>query len=256
MSSYIGRHASLYDLFYAQKNYAEEAEFVHQCINKYHKGKAVHLLEMACGTGKHSYHLWQKGYKIVATDYSEDMLDCARENHKQWNTDVKFRNLDMRNPFFEGEKPDVILCLFDSIGYLRSNEKILGLLKFVKHQLNDHGLFITEYWNAGAFLRHYEPSRTRKFRTPDSEITRVSETEIDYKNQLAHVHYTITEKSEDSIEHTIKEVQSNRYFLHQEMELFFQQAGLHCLDAFAGYTTDTDIKIDTWHTVAVLKKST
>ena len=255
MSSYIGRHAGLYDLFYAQKNYAEEAEFIHECIKKYYRGKPVHLLEMACGTGKHSYHLWKKGYKIVATDYSEDMLECARENHKQWNTDVEFRHLDMRNPVLEGEKPDVIVCLFDSIGYLQTNENILALLKFVKEQLKEGGLFIVEYWNAGAFLRYYEPSRTKHFKTPEAELTRISETEIDYINQLAHVHYTITEKSNDSVENEIKEVQSNRYFLHQEMQLFFQQAGLKCLGAFAGYTNDTDIKIDTWHTVAVLTKS-
>jgi len=254
MSSYIGRHASLYDLFYAQKNYAEEAEFVHQCIKKYHKGKAVHLLEMACGTGKHSYHLWQKGYKIIATDYSEHMLECARENHKQWNTDVQFHHLDMRHPVIHGERPDVIVCLFDSIGYLQTNESILALLKFVKQQLKDNGLFITEYWNAGAFLRNYEASRTRQFKTPETEITRVSETEIDYLNQLAHVHYTITEQGIDGIEHAIKETQSNRYFLHQEMQLFFQQAGLTCLDSFAAYTNDTNITIDTWHTVAVVKK--
>jgi SAM-dependent methyltransferase len=254
MSSYIGRHATLYDLFYAQKNYAEEAEFVHQCINKYYNGKPVHLLEMACGTGKHSYHFWQKGYKIIATDYSDDMLECARENHKQWNTDVEFCNLDMRNPTYEGEKPDVIVCLFDSIGYLQTNESILNLLKFVKQQLKEGGLFITEYWNAGAFLKCYEPSRTKHFKTPETEIIRISETEIDYKNQLAHVLYTITEKGNDQIEHTIKETQSNRYFLHQEMQLFFQEAGLQCLESFAGYKNDTDIKIDTWHTIAVLKK--
>ena len=254
MSSYIGRHASLYDLFYAQKNYAEEAAFIHECIQKYHGGKAVHLLEMACGTGKHSYHLWQKGYKIIATDYSRDMLECARENHKQWKTNVEFHQLDMRHPVIHGEKPDVIICLFDSIGYLRTNENILGLLKFVRQQLKEDGLFITEYWNAGAFLRYFEPSRTKHFKTPETDITRISETEIDYVNQLAHVHYTITEKGNDQIEHTLKETQSNRYFLHQEMQLFFQQAGLNCLNSFAGYANDTDIKIDTWHTVAVLKK--
>lgn len=255
MSSYIGKHASLYDLFYAQKNYEEEAAFIDACVKKYYPGKAVHLLEMACGTGKHSHHLWKKGYKIIATDYSEDMLECARKNHEEWNTDVQFRNLDMRNPVFEGDNPDVVVCLFDSIGYLQTNENILRLLKFVKEKLRDNGLFIVEYWNAGAFLRFYEPSRTKHFQTGQTELTRISETEIDYTNQLAHVHYTITEKNNGSVVNTINEVQSNRYFLHQEMQLFFQQAGLRCLDSFAGYTNDTDIKIDTWHTVAVLTKS-
>ena len=255
MSSYIGKHAGFYDLFYEQKDYAGEAAFVHECIGKYHGGKQLRVLEMACGTGKHAYHLWQKGYKIVATDYSEDMLDCAKENHKQWQTDVDFRHLDMRNPVLMTETPDVIICLFDSIGYLQTNENILDLLKFVRGQLKDNGLFIVEYWNAGAFLRFYEPSRTKHFKTLEGEITRISETDIDYINQLAHVHYTITKRQNDSVEDIIKETQSNRYFLHQEMKLFFNQAGLECLATFAGYTDDESIKIDTWHTVAVLKKS-
>ena len=255
MSSYIGRHASLYDLFYAQKNYAAEADFVHQCVTKYHKGKAIHLLEMACGTGKHSYYLWKKGYRIVATDYSEDMLACARENHSKWQTDVEFRFFDMRHPVYSDNKPDVIICLFDSIGYLQTNENIFRLLKFVSQQLKDDGLLIMEYWNAGAFLSAFEPTRTKHFTIPEGEITRVSNTQIDYRHQLAHVHYRITEKGKSGTENTIEETQSNRYFLHQEMQFFFHQAGLKCLDSFAGYTNDTDIKIDTWHTVSVLKKS-
>lgn len=255
MASYTGRHASLYDLFYAEKNYAAEADFIHECIKKFHKGKRETLLELACGTGRHAYHLWQKGYKIIATDYSDDMLDCARENHRQWKTDVEFRRLDMRNPGFTGTPPDVIICLFDSIGYLETNESILQLLKFVNRQLTDDGLFILEYWNAGAFLRFYEPSRTKHFKTSEGEIVRSSETEIDYMKQLAHVHYTITEKSGNLPENIIKETQSNRYFLHQEMQLFFQQAGFECIASFAGYTNDTIIAPDTWHTVAVVKKS-
>ena len=255
MSSYIGKHARLYDLFYAQKDYAGEAAFLHECIQKYQPGKSQRLLEMACGTGKHAYHLWQKGYNIIATDYSEDMLECAKENHRQWKSDVQFRLLDMRQPVLAAEDMDVIICLFDSIGYLQSNESILGLLKFVRRKLKEDGLFIVEYWNAGAFLRSYEPQRTKHFKTEHGEIIRLSETELDYKNQLAHVHYTITEINNNSIANILNETQSNRYFLHQEMQLFFQQAGLQCVVAYAGYTDDQNITLDTWHTVAVLKKS-
>jgi SAM-dependent methyltransferase len=255
MSSYIGKHADLYDLFYAQKHYAAEATFIHDCIMKYHPGKPVRLLEMACGTGKHAYHLWQKGYKIVATDYSEDMLACAANNHRRWKTDVQFQLLDMRNPAPFSDSFDVIICLFDSIGYLRTNQHILNLLRFVHGQLGDNGLFIVEYWNAGAFLRNYEPHRVKEFETATGKITRRSDTEIDYLNQLAHVHYTIMENAGDTVTDTIKETQSNRYFLHQEMQLFFQQAGLQPVSAFAGYTGIQQITTDDWHTVAVVKKS-
>ncbi len=32
MSSYIGKHASLYDLFYSDKDYKAESDFIHQLI--------------------------------------------------------------------------------------------------------------------------------------------------------------------------------------------------------------------------------
>jgi ubiquinone/menaquinone biosynthesis C-methylase UbiE len=52
MSSYIGRHAQLYDIFYAEKNYAQEANFIHQLIIKHLPKSSKKLLEIACGTGR------------------------------------------------------------------------------------------------------------------------------------------------------------------------------------------------------------
>jgi len=78
MSSYVGRHAELYDIFYADKPYGKEAAFVHQCLQHYSLGTTHRVLELACGTGSHALALEQKGYKILATDYSTDMLACAR----------------------------------------------------------------------------------------------------------------------------------------------------------------------------------
>ena len=72
-SSYIGRHAALYDLFYAEKNYGDESAFIHRCIQNYQPG-AQKMLELACGTGTHSLLLEKLGYNVIATDYSPDML--------------------------------------------------------------------------------------------------------------------------------------------------------------------------------------
>ena len=74
-SSYIGRHAELYDLFYAEKPYAEEAKFVDACIQQFGEGASKKLLELACGTGRHALEMEKLGYKVIATDYSADMLD-------------------------------------------------------------------------------------------------------------------------------------------------------------------------------------
>ena len=79
MTSYSGRHAELYDLFYADKPYEAEAAFVDQCLREYSVGPTNSLLEIACGTGTHALQLEKRGYQIVATDYSEDMLQRAKQ---------------------------------------------------------------------------------------------------------------------------------------------------------------------------------
>ncbi|HLA82641.1 MAG TPA: methyltransferase domain-containing protein, partial [Thermoleophilia bacterium] len=78
MTSYAGRHAELYDVFYSDKPYAAEAAFVHECFGRYAGFPVRRLLELACGTGRHAIELAKMGYELVATDNSPDMLASAR----------------------------------------------------------------------------------------------------------------------------------------------------------------------------------
>ncbi|HLO13719.1 MAG TPA: class I SAM-dependent methyltransferase [Anaerolineales bacterium] len=252
-SSYLGRHAELYDLFYAEKPYAEEAAFVHRCIQAY-KPNASNLLELACGTGTHSFLLEKYGYKIIATDYSPDMLKRAREKAQQVNSHVDFRQQDMRMLDISERPFDVVTCLFDSLGYVATNENILQVLKGIDRHLAPQGIFIFEFWHAGAMLRSYDPLRVRRFQTPAGEIERISETSVDYKEQLCHVSYTINELNADSTYRTLRETQLNRFFLVQEMSFFLKQAGLSPLKWYSGFHEDEQINAETWHIVSIARK--
>src|SRR5687768_6227073 len=121
MTSYSGRHAELYDLFYADKPYAAEAAFVDQCLTKYSIGPETRLLEIACGTGTHSLHLETPDRQIVATDYSEDMLQRARQKAGEKSSKVEFQLQDMTTLEVDGGPFDTVICLFDAIGYVAMN---------------------------------------------------------------------------------------------------------------------------------------
>jgi SAM-dependent methyltransferase len=252
-SSYIGRHADLYDLFYADKPYANEAAFVHHCIQTF-KPNAMKMLELACGTGTHSLLLEQYGYQIIATDYSLDMLGRANEKAQKTNSRVDFRHQDMRTLNVPERPFDVIICLFDSIGYVATNKNILQVLKGVYHHLAFDGIFLFEFWHGGAMLRSYDPVRVRRFSTPTGEIVRISETQVDYKEQLCHVSYTINELNKDGTYQTLGETQVNRFFLVQEMWFFLEQSGLTPLKWFSGFSKDENISEQTWHIVSVARK--
>ena len=78
MTPYAGRYAELYDLFYGDKPYAEEAAFVRDCLRAFGSFRVREILELACGTGRHALELEKLGYQVTATDRSPEMLEVAR----------------------------------------------------------------------------------------------------------------------------------------------------------------------------------
>ena len=254
MSSYIGRHAELYDTFYADKPYEAEALFVHQCLQQYSAGTTKRVLELACGTGSHAFPLEKLGYEIVATDYSEDMLACARRKGAAAGSSIRFQHQDMRKLDIGGEPFDAAMCLFDSIGYVGTNEALLEVLQGVHRHLRRDGLFVFEFWHAAAMLCRYEPIRVRRWCTPEGELVRISETELEHARQLARVTYTIYELDRDGTYGRVRESQVNRYFLVQEMALLLFSCGFAPLKWFAGFCADESITGETWHVVAVARR--
>ena len=254
MISYVGRHAELYDIFYADKPYDKEAAFVHRCLQQYSVGTPHRVLELACGTGSHALELEKKGYKILATDYSTDMLACARRKAAQVLSEVAFCHYDMRTLDLPYEPFDAVICLFDSVGYVATNEALEQVLKGVRRHLRPNGLFVFEFWHAAAMLRHYEPLRVRRFNTPEGEVLRISETTLDYAKQLSRVTYIVYELRSDGTYTNFQEAQINRYFLVQEVAGWLSTYGFKPVKWFSGFNDNEFITDQTWHIVAVAQR--
>ena len=254
MPSYVGKHASLYDLFYSNKDYEVESDFIHQLILETNGSEPSELLELACGTGNHAFCLEKKGYSILATDSSNGMIDQAKIKAKDRSSNVQFEMMDMRDIADIPRKFDVILCLFDSIGYLISNDNIKTVLKNVYDKLNDSGIFIFEFWHAAAMLRSYDPVRVKRWKLEDSEVLRISETSIDYKSQSCDVCYSIYRTYKDGTYSYLQETQTNRFFLLQEMNNFLENAHFKIISNLAGYNKSGIIDENTWHILTVAQK--
>ncbi len=70
--------AHYYDLVYAWKGYQQEADKIKSLITKYKESDGRDLLEIACGTGKHTACL-KDSFSILATDNSQAMLSIAKK---------------------------------------------------------------------------------------------------------------------------------------------------------------------------------
>src|SRR5687768_13738773 len=110
--------AEYYDRIYSKfKNYEEECEKI-QKILQIRQPHASTILDVACGTGKHAQILHDEyGYSIDGVDLEEKFVETARENIPSGN----FYQADMTN-FSLGKTYDVVMCLFSSIGYVKTPE--------------------------------------------------------------------------------------------------------------------------------------
>jgi SAM-dependent methyltransferase len=254
MSSYVDRHAQLYDLFYADKPYAAEAGFVAMLLADGGVAANGHLLELACGTGRHAFELEKRGYRVVASDYSPDMLACAARAKQVAKSRIELIEQDMRSLDVPGRPFDAVLSLFDSIGYVQTNEALLQVLTGAHRHLRPDGLLVIEFWHAAAMLRSYDPVRVRRFHTPTGEVTRISETRLDHPRQIAQVSYTILELDDDGSTRHLQETQTNRYFLVQEMAGWLDRGGFEPVRWCAGFDADRPIDGETWHVVVVARR--
>jgi len=252
---YAGRYAELYDLFYADKPYADEAAFVHECIREFSSTPVRDVLELACGTGRHALELEKFGYSITATDRSSDMLQVARQRAAKRNSKIQFIAADMEQLQLEKKNWDAAVCLFDSIGYLKTNEAITAALTAIRDHLRANGLFIFEFWHAPAMLNQYSPQRIRKWRTDQGEVVRISETKLDRDNRWATVDYTVNESADDGTSKTFRESHTNRFFSVDEIQELLSSSKFELLKCFAGFSTIEPINDQTWHIVAVAQKS-
>jgi SAM-dependent methyltransferase len=253
MSSYLGKHAEYYDIFYRDKPYASEAAFVHQQLQRYGHGDIRQLLELACGTGRHAFELEKLGYEIVATDYSLDLLKIAQQKADEKKSRVEFIFQDMRDISLPERKFDAAYCLFDSLGYVQTNSAVGQVMEGVHSHLKVNGLFIFEFWHAAAMIKSFESKRERRWKTDAGEILRVSSTRLDIPKQLAEVTYKITETADGKVVQ-VEETQVNRYFLVQEMASFLENHRFFPIEFVPAYEVEKPIDDSTWHVLAIARR--
>jgi SAM-dependent methyltransferase len=253
-ASYDGAYARFYDLFYSNKPYSEEARFVHERIIELSRFRTRRLLELACGTGGHAVYFARLGYEVTATDYSRDMLAEARKKAKRENVSIEFRELDMRE-IPEDEQPyDVVICLFDSIGYVQTDEALDAVFSGVNKNLCPGGLFVFEFWHAPPMVNSFDPVRIRRFPIEGGRVVRVAETSLEPERSLAAVTYTILELRNDGKYTELVETHRNRYFNIDDMEAWAPRCGFQVSAFYAGFETGVPVSEQTWHVLGVWKK--
>ena len=147
MTVFQKKYSEIYDLVYQDKDSESEINLLENFLKEYGVKK---ILDIGCGTGRHSMILAKKGYDILGIDKSIDMVKIARTKIKSDN--LRFKHCSILK-FKKQEIFDACISLFDVIGYLKKKD-IPKFFKIVSEHLQKNGLFIFDYWNTDNVEQH------------------------------------------------------------------------------------------------------
>ena len=112
------------------------------------------VLDVCCGSGRHSIELAKRGCDVTGFDLSEYLIREAnklRKNIEERNLKLKFLIKDMRNFNFK-KSFDVAINIFSSFGYFETDSENFRVFENVNSSLKKNGYFVFDFLNE-SFLR-------------------------------------------------------------------------------------------------------
>ncbi len=132
--------AEVYDKLTVNVDYKLRADYINNILEKNGVEKGL-LLDLACGTGSLSVELARKGYEVIATDLSPDMLMQAQEKAFSENVDIMFLCQGMEETDLYGTV-GAIVCSLDSINHLESLDALNKTFSVLKNFIDDGGIMV------------------------------------------------------------------------------------------------------------------
>jgi SAM-dependent methyltransferase len=208
----------LYDAIYgAFKDYAAEAAKVVVLLRTLHPGART-ILDVGCGTGEHAKHLHEThGLEVDGLDLDAGLLAVARRKRPG----ARFFEADMCR-FDLGRRYDVVTCLFSSIGYVRTPERLTAALRCFAEHLEPGGAIVVEPWFAPGVLRE-GPGPVAEAACGDTRVQRTSHLTVRGRISCLVFDY---EMCDGSGARSVREVHELGLFTREDMLSGFEAAGL------------------------------
>jgi cyclopropane fatty-acyl-phospholipid synthase-like methyltransferase len=209
-----------YPLLYQKRDASEARAFLDALLGYLSLAPGSRVLDLACGRGRHSIYLAEKGFEVVGLDYSANSIAEAKLSETDTLT---FYVHDMRR-LFRTNYFDAVLNLFTSFGYFATEREHRGVLRNVADQLRPGGLFVLDFINAQKAAARLVPSEQLAVGDLRFELERALTDGYLVKTITVHDHGTV---------HRYRE--RVRAYGLGDLELLFAGAGLTVRAVFGDY---------------------
>ncbi|WP_042148172.1 bifunctional 2-polyprenyl-6-hydroxyphenol methylase/3-demethylubiquinol 3-O-methyltransferase UbiG [Paucisalibacillus sp. EB02] len=208
------------------------------------------IVDLACGTGRATLPLAEKGHLMIGVDIHTGMLEQAKK--KSSNLPVKWVEQDCTALRLDVTSK-MIYMVGNSFQHFLTNMEQDQLLSAVHHHLEDNGIFIfgTRFPNKEELLQPAIEEFWRSYRDPSSgeKVDVYTISEYDALKQIQH--YTTIRKAQDGSES--RTGISLRYVYPQEMQRLAEANGFSLLHMFSDWH-ESPISSDSLEMICVLQK--
>ncbi len=200
-----------------------ECDFIEKEINF---DKSLKILDVGCGTGRHSIELSQRGYSVTGIDLSQSQLERAREKARHCGLVIDFLKHNARDLPFRNQFDVAIMLCEGGFPLMETDEMNFEILKNVTKSLKEKSKFIFTTLN-GLFPLFHSINDFHADGAVEGNAT------YDSKNfdLMTFRDYNITKvKDDDGVE---KELECNeRYYVPTEITWMLKTLGFSKIEIF------------------------
>jgi SAM-dependent methyltransferase len=154
---FFDAHAPVYQENEFTKNTVQEVDFL---LEELGLAPGRSILDVGCGTGRHSIELAKRGYAVTGLDLSSGMLARAASEAKAAAVHVEWIHLDATNFSFP-LRFDAAICLCEgAFGLLGPGDdpidQPLSILRNISRSLKPQSKVVFTVLNGAAMLRRYQ----------------------------------------------------------------------------------------------------
>ncbi len=222
--------AQIYDHVMRHVDYRKWGSYVQSVFTRFNV-TPKDILELACGTGAMACILDERGYRMTGMDRSDSMIAIAEQKAREGRRTIHFQVGDMVHAPIAGSY-DAVLCLYDSINYVKEETDILAMMDRLRTLINPGGLFMfdacTEINSRRYFHNQVDQENTRDF-----SYIRRCEYVPDTRLQVNEFQFTFNRNGK---RYSSRERHEQRIYPVAELAEICREAGYRVLGAFDGFT--------------------
>lgn len=213
-----------YDALYVKEEYAPEAARVKELLTGHGVPPQADLLLLACGTGGHIPY-FKHEYRVSGLDLSEDMLGLARKKFPG----VPFHLGDLIN-FTLAADFDAIICLYGSIGFVKTVDNLRASMQRIAAHLRPGGVALITPWSTVEEFQ--ELLVVDAVDKPDLKIARMEQVRLKAPKLVEVTFHHLLGKGLDVTYH--KQAMEIGLFTRQEYISAMADAGLRVVEEYRG----------------------